>query len=107
MQWRAAVKKFIPQPLSDAQMNDVLEMLRLAPSSFGLQPFKFIVVTNPDVRAKLRAAEQVRIRCGSDDVLPHKVQRVPWLRGQASGDPRLLHQQVPAHGRRLRQVRET
>ncbi len=37
-------------------MDILLEALRLAPSSFGLQPWKFIVVTNPDVRAKLREA---------------------------------------------------
>ena len=30
------------------------ESLRLAPSSFGLQPWKFFVITDPAVRAKLR-----------------------------------------------------
>lgn len=56
MNWRAAVKKFLSQPLSEDQANDVLEILRLAPASFGLQPFKFLFITNPEVRAKLRAA---------------------------------------------------
>ncbi len=56
MQWRAAVKKFIPQALSKDQMDLLLETVRLAPSGFGLQPVKLVVVTNPDVKAKLRAA---------------------------------------------------
>ena len=34
----------------------LLESLRLAPSSYGLQPWKWIVVKNKELRAKLRAA---------------------------------------------------
>ena len=56
MQWRAAVKKFTGQKLSEKQEFVLLESMRLAPSSFGLQPLKVLVVTNPDVREKLRAA---------------------------------------------------
>ena len=56
MQWRAAVKKFISEPLKKDQMDLLLEAVRLAPSSFGLQPVKVIVVTNSEVLLKLRAA---------------------------------------------------
>ena len=56
MQWRAAVKKYTSQKLSDEQMTTLLEAIRLAPSSFGLQPTKVVVVTNPEVREKLKAA---------------------------------------------------
>ena len=56
MKWRAAVKKFIPEPLKQDQMDLLLETVRLAPSGFGLQPVKIIVVTNPEVLLKLRAA---------------------------------------------------
>ena len=56
MQWRAAVKKFIPQALSKDQLALLLETVRLAPSGFGLQPVKLVVVTNPEVMTKLRAA---------------------------------------------------
>jgi len=34
----------------------LLESLRLAPSSYGLQPWKWIIVKNKELRAKLRAA---------------------------------------------------
>ena len=53
--WRYATKKFdSAKKLSDTELNELLEVLRLAPSSFGLQPYKFIVVTNQDLRNKLR-----------------------------------------------------
>ena len=40
--------------VSDSDLHTILESARLAPSSFGLEPWKFIVVTNPETRAKLR-----------------------------------------------------
>lgn len=53
--WRYATKKFdaskkIPEPTWQA----IVESLRLAPSSYGLQPWKFLIVENPAVRAQLR-----------------------------------------------------
>ncbi|MEI8249494.1 MAG: NAD(P)H-dependent oxidoreductase, partial [Candidatus Taylorbacteria bacterium] len=52
-----ATKKFdATKKLSPEQLDIVLESLRLSASSYGLQPWKFIVVTNPEIRAKLRAS---------------------------------------------------
>lgn len=57
LNWRYATKAFdAKKKLSDKDVETLVEALRLSPSSFGLQPWKFIVVTNPDVRAKIRAA---------------------------------------------------
>lgn len=42
--------------LTAEQISKLLECMRLSPSAYGLQPWKFIVVTNPEVRLKLRAA---------------------------------------------------
>ncbi len=57
LMWRYATKKFDPsKKLSTEQLDTILEALRLSASSYGLQPWKFIVVTNPEIRAKLRAA---------------------------------------------------
>ena len=54
LNWRYATKAFdtkaLPVPLWEA----LQESLRLAPSSFGLQPWKFFVIADPAVRAKLR-----------------------------------------------------
>ncbi len=55
--WRYATKKFdAAKKLSIAQLDTLLEALRLAPSSFGLQPWKFVVVENAALREKIRAA---------------------------------------------------
>lgn len=57
MQWRYSVNKFdTTKKITDEQLNELLEAMILAPSSYGLQPWKFIVVTNPEIRTKLQAA---------------------------------------------------
>lgn len=54
LNWRYATKAFDPtKKLSPAQWADVREALHLSPSSYGLQPYKFVVVENADLRAKL------------------------------------------------------
>ncbi len=57
MNWRYAVKKYDSLKKLDAdQLNLVKESLRLSPSSFGLEAWNFIHVTNPETRKQLRAA---------------------------------------------------
>jgi nitroreductase len=56
LNWRYATKGYSDKQLSEEQLGTVLEAMRLSASSFGLQPWKFIVVRNPDLRKKLRAA---------------------------------------------------
>jgi len=54
LNWRYATKKFDPTKKIPEKVWEVLEQsLVLTPSSFGLQPWKFIVVRNPEIRSKL------------------------------------------------------
>jgi|SRR3989344_524318 len=55
LNWRYATKSFDQtKKVSENDLNEILEAIRLAPSSFGLQPWKFIVVENPELRKKIR-----------------------------------------------------
>jgi len=57
LHWRYATKKFDPTRTIPAEVWAVLEQaLVLAPSSVGLQPWKFVVVTDPAVRTTLQPA---------------------------------------------------
>jgi nitroreductase len=54
LRWRYATKKFDPARKIPADTWAALEQsLVLTPSSFGLQPWKFMVIQNPGVRALL------------------------------------------------------
>ena len=55
LNWRYATKKFDPtKKISPEDWKTLEEALVLTPSSFGLQPWKFIVIQDPELRAKLR-----------------------------------------------------
>ncbi len=54
LNWRYATKKFDPAKKIAPDLWAKLEQaVVLAPSSYGLQPWKFVVVTDPDVRKRL------------------------------------------------------
>jgi len=54
LNWRYAVKSFDPaRKVPQADLNILMEALRLTPSSFGLQPWRFVVISNLEIKAKL------------------------------------------------------
>jgi len=54
-QWRYATKKMDPSKVVPQDNVDrILEAARLAPTSSGLQPFEIIVITNPEIRARIK-----------------------------------------------------
>ena len=56
LQWRYATKKMNPaRAVPEDKVARILETVRLAPTSSGLQPFEVIVVTNAAVREKIKA----------------------------------------------------
>lgn len=68
LNWRYATKKMDPaRQVPEDKVARILEAVRLAPTSSGLQPFEVLVVTNPDVKAQIRAAawDQAQITDGS------------------------------------------
>ena len=54
MNWRYATKKFDPsRAIPTPTWNALAESLVLTPSSYGLQPWKFVVVTNKEIMERL------------------------------------------------------
>ncbi|PIR26701.1 MAG: NAD(P)H-dependent oxidoreductase [Deltaproteobacteria bacterium CG11_big_fil_rev_8_21_14_0_20_42_23] len=57
LQWRYATKKFdAHKKISEANWHVLEESLHLCPSSYGLQPWKFLVVESVELRKKLTPA---------------------------------------------------
>ena len=57
LNWRYATQEFDPKKkIAPRDWETLIKALTLAPSSFGLQPWKFVIVENPELRKKLTAA---------------------------------------------------
>ena len=54
LQWRYATKKMNGKPVSQEKVDTILKAAHLAPTSSGLQPFEIIVVTNPELKEKIK-----------------------------------------------------
>ncbi len=72
MNFRHACKVFDEnKKIESEDLDFILEVGRLSPSSFGMEPWKFLVVQNQDLKEKLRPLcwDQVQITSCSDLVV--------------------------------------
>jgi nitroreductase len=53
--WRYATKKMSGEQVSADKVERILEAARLAPTSSGLQPYRIFVITNQEVKEKIKA----------------------------------------------------
>lgn len=101
LHWRYATKVFDPaRAISVADWKALEESLILTPSSYGLQPYRFLVITDPVLKAQLRPASwgQSQITDASHlvaflarnamttEYVDSYIDRVAEVRGVAVGD---------------------
>jgi nitroreductase len=101
LNWRYAVKKYDPaRKIMPEDWEALEDAMTLAPSSLGLQPYKFIVVTDQAVKDRLRTAAygQSQLSDASHVVVfaykksldeayaEHYIQRIAEVRGQSRED---------------------
>lgn len=55
---RRSIRRYKPEPVSREDLLKLLEAARLAPSAGNRQPWRFIVVMNPERRRSLASASQ-------------------------------------------------
>jgi nitroreductase len=96
LNWRYATKRFDPEKkLSEDQLSFLKEVLRLSPSSYGFQPWKFLFVTDPEIRKRLREksfdqpqvtdAAALVVLCRRDVLDESSVDRLVAATAEASG----------------------
>lgn len=97
MGWRYATKKMNPSSaVPQDKVEAIVEAVRLAPTSSGLQPFELLVITNSDLRAQIAQAAngQAQITDGShllvfaawDNYTAERIDEVVQLTVEARGD---------------------
>jgi nitroreductase len=66
LNWRYAVKSFdTNKKVDEVTLNKIKESIRLAPSSFGLQPFRVIIVSEEEAKQKLMSASYNQSQVGT------------------------------------------
>ena len=54
LNWRYAAKAMNGQKISQEKVDNIIEAISLAPTSSGLQPFEVFVITNQEVKEKIK-----------------------------------------------------
>lgn len=97
MNWRYATKKMNTSiPVPSERVEAIIDAVRMAPTSSGLQPFELLVITNNDLRSKIAQAAngQSQITDGShllvfaawDNYTAERIDEVLQLNIDARGD---------------------
>lgn len=97
MSWRYATKKMNPSiPVPAEKVEAIIEAVRMAPTSSGLQPFELFVITNNDLRTKIAEAAygQAQITDGShllvfaawDNYTAERIDEVVQMNVELRGD---------------------
>ncbi|NVZ22577.1 NAD(P)H-dependent oxidoreductase [Pseudomonas costantinii] len=84
LNWRYATKKYDSSKTVPAEkLERILEAVRLTATSSGLQPFELLVVTNPQIREKIKAVSwnqaqvtdcsHLLVFAAWDDITPERV----------------------------------
>ncbi|MGG3805588.1 nitroreductase family protein [Metabacillus fastidiosus] len=53
---RHSIRKFIQEPISKEDLHQIFELVRLTPSAWNLQPWRFHVITDTALKEKLQEA---------------------------------------------------
>lgn len=70
LNWRYATKKFdTTKKVSDENLEKIIEAIHLAPSSFGMQPYHFFIVTNQEKKDAIQAASWHQAQVGTSSHL--------------------------------------
>lgn len=62
---RRSIRKYEPTPVPRADIEEILRVTGLAPSPWNLQPWRFVIVEDVDVKAKLQEAAYGQAQVGS------------------------------------------
>lgn len=54
LNWRYATKKMNGQEVPQEKIDRIFDAIQLAPTSMGLQPFKVLVITDPNLKERIK-----------------------------------------------------
>ena len=69
LNWRYATKSMTGEKISQEKLDAILEATSLTASSYGLQAYKILIVSNADVKAKLQVAGYNQVQFTESDVV--------------------------------------
>ena len=93
---RRSIRRFRQEPIDRADLERIFETVRLAPSAFNVQPWRFVVVTDPALKAQLGVAANGQRQIAS---APAVIVLYTDMAGALDGIEGVMHPDIPAERR--------
>lgn len=93
---RRSIRQYAPTPISEADLRELLHLAGRAPSAYNVQPWRFIVVQDDDLKARLGEAAY-----GQQQVLhaPATIVMFSDMQDALERMPEAMHPDMPAEKR--------
>lgn len=65
IQNRRSIRRYVQEPIPRSDLEDILRLASLAPSAWNVQPWRFIVLTDPDKKSQLEEAANNQKQVGN------------------------------------------
>lgn len=66
LSWRYATKSFdTTKKVSDEHLDQIIEAIRMTPTSFGLQPYHFYIVSNQEIKDRIQTVSWNQTQIGT------------------------------------------
>jgi F420 biosynthesis protein FbiB-like protein len=77
LQTRRSVRRYLPDPVPSAVVEQLLTAAIWAPSAHNRQPWRFVIIENEETRQQLAAAMNARLRAdlAADGVSPEAIEK--------------------------------
>jgi len=62
---RRSIRRYEPEPIPREDLEEILRLTGLAPSAFNAQPWRWIVVETPELKARLQDAANGQAQVGN------------------------------------------
>jgi nitroreductase len=66
---RRSIREYVQEPIPKEDIDEILRLTSLAPSGSNIQPWRFIVVTDPELKAQLKAVSYNQRQVGGAPAL--------------------------------------
>jgi nitroreductase len=88
---RRTIRKYMPEPIPDDYIDNVIDAARWAPSGANTQPWEFVIVKDPEVKKQMGLTVSGAVARGNEGKVPPQ----PYFEGApvlivVCGDPRLM-----------------
>ena len=93
---RRSIRRFVQEPIDRADFERIFDTVRLAPSAFNVQPWRFVVVTDPALKDALLAAANGQRQVAS---APAVIVLYTDMAGALETLEDVIHPDVPAERR--------